>query len=185
MYDNSFPDLRFKKTLDFLQKNASKDEVFLDLGTMNPFTKIMQEKGYNVSNTQGEDLDDDYKKINDYDFDCITSFELFEHLLAPYNILKEISSEDKTLRIITSVPLKVWFSKAYWNKNDEWDRHYHEFEPRQFDWLLEKAGWKIITSETWTSPAKFQLGFRPLLRYIYPSYYFVHAIKEPKKAIDK
>jgi hypothetical protein len=24
-----------------------------------------------------------------------------------------------------------------------WDRHYHEFEDWQFDWLLEKSNWKI------------------------------------------
>ncbi len=181
MFKNSFPNLRYKKTLDFVKKNLPKDELILDLGVMNPFTQVMNDNGYKTSNTQGEDLDDDYKNINNYDFDCITSFEIFEHLLAPYNVLKEISSDTKDIRLLSSVPLNVWFSKAYWNKNDKWDRHYHEFEPRQYDWLLEKAGWKIISSETWTSPSRHQLGIRPLLRYLYPSYYFVHAIKEAKK----
>ena len=39
------------------------------------------------------------------------------------------------------VPLNLWFASAYRNKTDLWDRHYHEFEDWQFDWLLEKAGW--------------------------------------------
>jgi hypothetical protein len=30
-----------------------------------------------------------------------------------------------------------------------WDRHYHEFEDWQLDWLLEKTGWKIIDSQKW------------------------------------
>jgi hypothetical protein len=34
-----------------------------------------------------------------------------------------------------------------------WDRHYHEFEDWQLDWLLE-TGWKIIDSQKWTNPVK-------------------------------
>lgn len=185
MYNNKLPNLRYKKTLEFVKKNIPKDEVILDLGTPNPFTQIMKDNGFNPSNTQGEDLDDDYQKINNYDFDCITSFEIFEHLMAPYNLLKEIEPKDKPIRLISSVPLNVWFSKAHWTKDNPWARHYHEFESRQYDWMLEKAGWKIITSEKWTSPARFALGIRPLLRFIFPSFYFVHAIKEPKVKSDK
>ena len=37
--------------------------------------------------------------------------------------------------------------KAYKSKTDPLDRHYHEFEPWQFDWLLEKSGWKIIKED--------------------------------------
>ena len=32
-----------------------------------------------------------------------------------------------------------------------WDRHYHEFEDWQLDWLLEKAGYKIIDRVKFTS----------------------------------
>jgi hypothetical protein len=41
---------------------------------------------------------------------------------------------------------------AYRSKTDMWDRHYHEFEDWQLDWLLEKTGWKIIDSQKWTNP---------------------------------
>jgi hypothetical protein len=40
---------------------------------------------------------------------------------------------------------------AYRSKTDMWDRHYHEFEDWQLDWLLE-TGWKIIDSQKWTNP---------------------------------
>ncbi|HLV42449.1 MAG TPA: methyltransferase domain-containing protein [Brumimicrobium sp.] len=185
MYNNKLPNLRYKKTLEFVKKNLPKDEKILDLGTPNPFTQIMKENGYKASNTKGENLDNDFKKINEYDFDCLTSFEIFEHLLAPYNLLKEVSSTDRPIRLISSVPLSVWFSKAHWNNKNTWARHYHEFEARQYDWLLEEAGWKIISSEKWTSPARFAFGLRPLLRFIFPSYYFVHAIKEAKVTTEE
>ncbi|MES2800132.1 MAG: methyltransferase [Bacteroidota bacterium] len=168
------PNIRYKKTLEIVNKYISKDEKVLDFGTINPFTEIMLHEGFQVENTKGEDLDTEYGKINDYDVDCYTSFELFEHLLAPYNVLKEI----KKGKLVSSVPLNVWFAKSYWNNNDEWDQHYHEFEPRQYDLLLKKAGWKIIHRELVKKPDRLRFGIRPLLRYIYPSYYFVVAIKE-------
>ena len=52
-----------------------------------------------------------------------------------------------------------------------------EFEDWQFDWLLEKAGWKIVRREKWTSPTGL-LGVRPLLRRFTPRYYIVEAKRQ-------
>lgn len=59
-----------------------------------------------------------------------------------------------TNKLIASIPLMLWFAKAYKNPNEKWDRHYHEFEDWQFDWLLKKADWKIISSQKWTQPTE-------------------------------
>jgi hypothetical protein len=175
MSSNVPANLRYKKTLAFLEKHVAKSEKIVDLGTPNLLSQAMKEKGYSVINTGGEDFDVDFIQVaENYPADCYTSFEVFEHLLAPYNLLKEI----KQGKLICSVPLKVWFAKAYWNKDVEWDRHYHEFEPRQFDWLLEKTGWEIKAREKWASPDDLRFGIRPLLRFFYPSFYFVYAIKK-------
>ena len=130
----------------------------------------MREKGYEVFNTQGEDLDVDYKIVNDYEADVITAFEIFEHMLAPFNILKEANCN----KLVASVPLKLWFTSAYWNEDDDWDKHYHEFEVKQFDFLLRKTGWKIKSSEKWTSSNPWKLGIRPFLRNFVPRYYIVY-----------
>jgi hypothetical protein len=151
-------------------KHLDPGSNLLDLGTENPFTPQLKAAGYSVSNTQGENLDDDFKKIAQTACDCVTAFEIFEHLLAPYNILKEL----KCNKLIASIPLKLWFAKAYWNETDDWDKHYHEFEPKQFQFLLEKTGWKIKDFEFWTSPDQNKIGLRPLLRYFYPRYYIVY-----------
>jgi hypothetical protein len=178
---SGLPDLRYKKTFEFFKKFASQSDKILDLGTPNPFSELMIRKGYSVQNTKGEDFDPEFARIATYDFDCLTSFEVFEHLMAPYNLLNAIQpKEGREIKLITSVPLSVWFSKAYWNKNIEWDRHYHEFEPRQFDWLLEKTGWEILHKETWKSPDRLRFGIRPVLRFLFPGYYFVHAVKRVK-----
>ena len=161
---------RYEKTLRFIDKHIKKGTRILDLGTENPLSKIMRERGYKVINTQGENLDDDYQKYVDLDVEVVTSFEIFEHMLAPYNILKEL----KTKKLIASIPLKLWFANAYWNEKDDWDKHYHEFEKKQFDFLLEKTGWKIVDSETWTSGSWKKWGFRPVLRHFTPRYYIVY-----------
>lgn len=175
MYEKTFPNKRFEHTLSFLQKHISKDQSILDLGVENPFSKIMVEQGFSVENTKGEDLDIEFNSIQNSSSDVVTAFEIFEHLLAPFNVLREIKAD----KLVASIPLKLWFSPAYRSKTDPWDRHYHEFEDWQFDWLLEKAGWEIKDSLKWTNPVK-KIGIRPLLRSFTPRYYIVYAERNSK-----
>ncbi len=172
MYEKTFPNKRFRYTLDFLKKHISTSEIILDLGVPNPFSKIMTDNGYRVINTIGEDIDVDQTALKIEEYDVVTAFEIFEHLLNPYTVLKEIKSK----KLLISIPLRLWFSPAYRSKTDMWDRHYHEFEDWQLDWLLEKTGWKIIDREKFTHPVK-KIGFRPLLRLFTPRYYIVYAEK--------
>jgi len=172
MYEKTFPNKRFKHTLEFLQKHIKPSEAILDLGVENPFSKIMTENGFNVKNTKGEDLDNDQTNLQNESYTVVTAFEIFEHLLNPYTILQNIKAD----KLVISIPMRLWFSPAYRSKTDQWDRHYHEFEDWQLDWLLEKTGWKIIDREKFTNPVK-KLGIRPLLRRITPRYYIVYAEK--------
>ena len=172
MYEKTFPNKRFKHTIQFLKNHVSNTETILDLGVKNPFSEIMKQQGFSVENTTGEDLDVDTTTIENSTANVVTAFEIFEHLLSPFTVLKSI----KTDKLVASVPLKLWFSSAYRSKTDMLDRHYHEFEDWQFDWLLEKAGWKIIAQEKWTNPTK-KIGIRPILRWFTPRYYIVYAEK--------
>lgn len=173
MYENSFPNKRFRNTLQFLKKHIKNDESILDLGVENPFSEIMIREGFKVENTKGEDLDFDFSSIINSDAQVVTAFEIFEHLLAPLNVLSKI----KANKLVASVPLRLWFSPAYRSKTDVWDRHYHEFEDWQFDWLLEKSGWEIQETKKWTHPVK-KIGLRPLLRTFTPRYYIVYATRK-------
>jgi hypothetical protein len=170
MYEGKFPKKRYNHTLSFLNEVISKEEKILDLGVSNPFSEILLKEGYNVTNTKGEDLDLKTEVVKTNDFDVVTAFEIFEHLVAPFNVLKDIQAK----KLVASVPLKLWFAPAYRSKTDKWDRHYHEFEAWQFDWLLEKAGWRIVKSEKFTNPVN-KIGIRPMLRRIIPRYYLVYA----------
>ena len=170
MYEGKFPHKRYRITLDFLKEHVPTSSSILDLGIENPFTEVMRNNGFSVSNTKGEDLDEDTSTILESNAEVITAFEIFEHLVSPYTALKDI----KAKKLVASVPLKLWFASAYRSKTDSWDRHYHEFEDWQFDWLLEKSGWKIIERKKWTNPTK-KIGIRPFLRWFTPRYYIVYA----------
>lgn len=170
MYENTFPEKRFKKTLEFLETVVTPPANILDLGVKNPFSKIMEDHHYKVTNTEGEDLDIDFNAVKSTEYDLVTAFEIFEHLVAPYNILKAIQAK----KLVATVPLKLWFSNAYKSNTDLRDRHYHEFEDWQFDWLLEKAGWNIKARDKWTNPVN-KIGIRPILRRFTPRYYAVYA----------
>jgi hypothetical protein len=173
MYEGKFPTKRYKYTLRFLKNVISKEEKILDLGVPNPFSEILTKEGFQVTNTKGEDLDLETSVVKTEEFDVVTAFEIFEHLVSPFNVLKDIQAK----KLVASVPLKLWFASAYKSKTDEWDRHYHEFEDWQFDWLLEKAGWRIVKREKFTNPIK-KIGIRPILRRITPRYYLVYAVRE-------
>ncbi len=164
---------RYQLTLHFLLKSVQPPKKILDLGTPNPLSEIIKEKGFDVINTKGENLDEHPEVVAQYQVDVVTAFQIFEHLLNPLSVLKKLNSN----KLIASVPLSLWFAKAYRSKTDEWDRHYQEFEDWQFDWLLDKAGWKIVRREKWTSPVN-RLGIRPLLRLFTPRYYIVEAIRK-------
>ncbi|WP_339610306.1 methyltransferase [uncultured Planktosalinus sp.] len=170
MYEGKHPKKRYKITQDFLKEVLPENSKILDLGVENPFSEIMSKMGFEVENTKGEDLDQDFTSVQESAAEVVTAFEIFEHLIAPYNILKEI----KAYKLVASVPLRLWFAPAYRSKSDKWDRHYHEFEPWQFDWLLEKSGWEIKRNITFTNPVR-KIGFRPFLRLFTKRYYLVYA----------
>lgn len=160
---------RFQKSISFVEKHLDEGSHILDLGIDNKLAQQIRNRGYKVDNTDfGVDLDDDYRVVEGA-YDCVTSFEIFEHMVSPYPLLKSIAAP----RLITSVPLRLWFATAYWNETEEWDRHYHEFEPRQFDMLLNKAGWSIKDSVKWKAYDN-SIGFRPLLRRLVDRYYLVY-----------
>jgi len=172
MYEKTYPNKRFQLTLFFLKKHCTTSETIFDLGVSNPFSKILEENGYKVINTSGEDLDDNQTALKSNNYHVFAAFEIFEHLLNPYTVLQNV----KCKKVLISVPLRLWFSSAYKSKTDMWDRHYHEFEDWQLDWLLEKTGFKIVDSIQFTHPVK-KIGFRPLLRFFTPRYYLIYAEK--------
>jgi hypothetical protein len=164
---------RYNLTLQFIKKHINQDSRILDIGVKSYLTELISKEGYNtISSPENIDYDLEFDFVKNDQVDVVTAFEILEHLVSPFPLLKNI----KAPFLIASIPLKLWFAKAYWNENDPFDRHYHEFEPKQFDMLLNKAGWTIVDSQKWVYPIN-KIGIRPLLRFFYPRYYIVFAKK--------
>lgn len=166
-----YPKKRYQKTIDFIEQHINKEDKILDLGVENPLSFQLKRLGYSVFNTTGEDLDLNISAVLNKEYEVVSAFQILEHLVSPYVLLKSIQAK----KLVASIPLKLWFAKAYRNKDDIKDCHFHEFESWQFDWLLEKSGWRIISRKKWTNPRPFKLGFRPILRFFTPRYYIVYA----------
>ena len=162
---------RHDRTINFFKKYIPKGTDVLDLGVKNTLSDRLKQEGYKVTNTQGEDLDINYHKI--HPSKVVSALNIFEHMFAPFNILQSLSG----CELVASVPLSKWFSKAHWIESGYKRKHYHEFEIKQFNYLLKETGWKILESEVWCIPDTFSLGIRFFLRFITPAFYIIHAKK--------
>ena len=92
MYENISHEKRYHKTLSFLKQHIQGGSRILDLGVHNPLSQLMQQQGYKVVNTNGEDLDEDQSSLTDSKVEVVTAFEILEHLLSPYQVLKRIKA---------------------------------------------------------------------------------------------
>ena len=103
MYATHFPKKRYKNTLEFLKRHIAPSETILDLGVENPFSELLKTEGYSVSNTSGEDLDVNTSGLETDTSDVVTAFEIFEHLLSPFTVLKNIKSK----KLVAVPPLLI------------------------------------------------------------------------------
>ncbi len=106
---------RFHKTLEFMADLDLKPLKILNLGPKNPLSDFLKNNGYDITDTkEKQDLDFDFKIVQDQQFDVVIGFEILEHLVSPFPLLNSISAN----KLVLSVPLSLWFTKAYWNKDD-------------------------------------------------------------------
>jgi hypothetical protein len=168
--DRNIQSFRFQKTLNFISAHISKNKKILDLGDPNLLGQFLQKNGFQLDFAYGFDFDLIPEKVNEYNYDVLTAFEVLEHLVNPFSILQKT----KASQLVVSIPLSLWFAKAHRNIKDPYDQHFHEFESWQFNMLLEKAGWKIKDREKWTPPLNFT-GARSILRAVTPRFYAVYA----------
>src|SRR5690625_6848171 len=96
----TLPEKRYKNTLRLVRKYLDKSDSILDLGVANPLSELMQKEGVQVTNTQGEDLDEKFSELAAYNTDAITAFEFLEHLLSPYSLLKNLLADKLLVNVL-------------------------------------------------------------------------------------
>ena len=63
------------------------------MSVRNPFSEVMQENGYTITNTSGEDLDYHYNNLKNNDVTFVTALEILEHLVNPMEVLRNLPGE--------------------------------------------------------------------------------------------
>ena len=66
--------------------------IIYDLGIRNPFSEIMEKEGYKVINSEGQDFDFEYDIKIPKEVDLVTGFEILEHLVSPFPLLKNLNN---------------------------------------------------------------------------------------------
>lgn len=129
-------------------------------------------------------------KFEDYSFDVITLWDVFEHLPDPVEtlqIIKRILKPDGTL-VITMPNIDSWERKIFKQYWAGWDvpRHCHIFSPKAIEMLLATQGMRIgklisftgmlgairISLEFWLQTSRFSKKSRQVIKNIYDSSIF-------------
>jgi SAM-dependent methyltransferase len=145
------------RAISFIKKNK-KIKLVLDIGTYNGFfVKYLRNRGleaygydfneeaisvgiknYNLDGIITANLSDlNYKK-----FDCITAFEVIEHLENPENFIKQFNSKlNDGGYLILSCPN----NKMLWRPPLDYPPHHlSRFSPVSLSIFIEKLGYKVI-----------------------------------------
>lgn len=159
---------RAKKTAKFISATIGKRPLpILDIGERNLVGKYLKETLDIILENTNSDLDytiENYFILGKYQYNRVFCFEVIEHLLNPryfMDNLHKVTTED--CQVFLSYPSRP---KFLWNPID----HFHEYDKKRFNFLLEATGWKIIRKgkirllHRWWF---YLTGFRPILRLYY------------------
>ncbi|MDZ7343397.1 MAG: methyltransferase domain-containing protein [candidate division KSB1 bacterium] len=152
----------------------------LDLGVVNPFTPILQEKypDLKIINTAAElDFDSHALPYPDRSFDAIFSFEVLEHLMNPLWSLREcrrVLRDSGTIYVTT--PKGGFPSTLMWP-----DTHFHEIDHKRLQVLAKSAGLRIDRIERFNKGPWYwwKMGiFRPTVRVFFGGWFYIEMKKE-------
>jgi len=152
---------RFNRISKFIK---SINGNVLDIGNRNDFgTYLAKTKNLTYYHTGTQDLN--YKLELDMKcFDNIFCFDVLEHLVNPLLFIENLKQYcNANTKIIVSVPRKKF--KWMWAKI-----HWHEFDDKRFNLLINIAGYNIIKGESFIARSSWKqfIGFwiRPYLRLL-------------------
>lgn len=97
------------------------------------------------------DVDEGLEMFEDEFFDIVTLFDVIEHLLCPYKVLKEAHRVlKKNGKIIITTPNLNAIARIW--KRDRWHgfrdpTHLYLFTPSSIKFLVERAGFKVVRTE--------------------------------------
>lgn len=168
---------RYLKTLDFVNSIPNSGNVLSIGGESVVDVKIAQEAALKHYYTEGDLDHPGWKVAGEHPgrFDNVFIFEVIEHLVNPLLMLEELKRYiDRDTQIFISYPKS--FLEKYMSP-----KHFHEMDVDRFEYMIDKAGYKIETAtsittyfDKWYYPIT---GIRPLLKTITFDWYFKHHVR--------
>ncbi len=136
-----------------------KAETVLDVGENNPVGNYLASSlELELENTVG-DLDYNFSPSSTK-HDVVFCFEVLEHLMSPKYFLLELKKYmHRRTQLFISYPCRP---KLLWT-----DQHFHEYDRKRFQYLLDSTGFRILATENQHFPRPlwaYLNGIRPMLR---------------------
>jgi hypothetical protein len=131
-----------------------KKSIFLDYGGgYGLFTRLMRDKGFNFFNHDKYSINIfakyfEYKDLNkNNQFNLITSFEVFEHLINPLSeISLMLSHTDSILFSTMLIPKKVTTLKDWWYFEPENGQHISFYTKKTLKVISERVNCRLYTN---------------------------------------
>jgi len=155
---------RAENTLQFINENVHPIGPFaLDVAGPSPVGKyISSALGLKYKTTEG-DLDYDPFLLDGVIPSFVLCLEIIEHLMSPKYFLKTLAENTTaSIDLIITYPSRP---KFLWTSC-----HFHEYDKKRFEYLVEQSGWKIVARDRKRIPKpfwKYFTGIRTPLRLIY------------------
>lgn len=162
-------DLRINTTIDFILEFTQQiPKTILDVaGPSYVGIEIAKRLVAYYNHTSG-DIDLSTWSTNMKKCDMVLMLEVIEHILNPLQFLRELKDRVDFKYMVLSWPCRPsWL----WTPI-----HYHEIQLNRFEYLVERAGYKIVKvqkgrlHESWYNKFK---GIRPFFRYFVNRHYMV------------
>ena len=166
---------RAKATLKWLRKFKIEPPI-LEWSKRTPLTEMLEKEFGEIENITINEPDNDYVKPKVHSYQTIFCFDVLEHMMNPFFVVKRIHGALKTgghLFITCPAAIPWPFSKGKHN--------FHEFRKDEIQNLLLRAGYRAEIKTRRGTAMVASFGIRPYLRLFFRKRYFIHATPDWRK----
>jgi len=166
---------RAKMTLRWLKKFKIETPI-MEWSERTPFTEMLEKEYGKIENLTIEEPDDDYQYPKGHSYQTIFCFDVLEHMMNPYFVVKRLHGALATGgHLFLTVPAALPFTCLM-------ERHnFLEWRKEEIENVLLRARYKMdIETRCGTAMLPY-CGLKPLLRRYLRRTHFVHATPDWSK----
>lgn len=145
-YENSKISKKLNNFRCEITKNYSTNVLDIGIGSGSFLNQLnIKKAGYDINPygiewLKNNNLFYDPYSVDEIEFDCITFWDVIEHILEPFNIFKRIK---KGAFLITSIPIFDKIEKVHLSKHYKPNEHLYYFTTNGFIFMMGKYGFDL------------------------------------------